>query len=176
MTELRIRQEVRGYHHGQMDCTLLLFEGKCAIAHLNYAEFDRTPHIEMIEVDPDRRRRGHATRLLVDLQSRFPGQEIEWGWCTQEGLKLRAAVATRTEPTRHAPSFARLKRLRARLDAMEARIAELHAAQEDSRHAITAYYCLERHANDLEWRLEGLSPSKLLIEDPKAAAPAAPAA
>lgn len=176
MTDLRIRQSVRGYHHGQMDCTLCLLRGDEYLGHVDYAEFDRQPHISMIEVPPAHRRRGYATRLLLDLQSRFPGQEIDWGWCTPDGLKLKAAVATRIEPTRHAPAFARLERLRARLTEMEKRIAELHSAGKNTRQAITAYYCLERHANDLEWRLEGLSPSKLLIVDPKVEMPAASAA
>ena len=176
MTELRIHQDVRGYHHGQMDCTLYLLKGDESVGYLDYAEFDRQPHIEMINVHPSNQRRGYATRLLVDLQSRFPGQEINWGWCTPEGLKLKAAVATRVEPTRHAPAFARLERLRARLAEMEKRIAALEPASDASRAAITAYYCLERHANDLEWRLDGLSPSKVLIETPDAETPAASAA
>jgi len=172
MSQFRIHQDVRGYHHGQMDCTLYLLVGDESVGYLDYAEFDRVPRIEMIKVHPAHQRRGYATRLLLDLQSRFPGQEIDWGWCTPQGLKLKAAVATRVEPTRHAPSFARLERLRARLTEMENRIAELDPAGEASRAAITAYYCLERHANDLEWRLDGLLPSKTLIEDPKACVPA----
>lgn len=167
MSSFRIHQDVRGYHHGQMDCTLYLLRGDESVGYLDYAEFDRVPHIEMIKVHPRHQRRGYATRLLLDLQSRFPGQEINWGYCTPQGLKLKAAVATHIEPTRHAPAFARLERLRARLAQMETRIADLHAAGEETRDAITAYYCLERHADDLEWRLDGLLPSKLLIKAPE---------
>lgn len=160
-----LRHDVRGYHHGQLDCTIrLVSRAGETLARLDYSVYDGCPQIQMIHVLPTRRRRGYARRMLADLQARHPDREIDWGATTADGEALRRALPIRRIPTPEAPDFARLARLRGRLEAMECEIARLHAAGEDTRAAITAYYCLERHADDLAWRLEGAQSECVLLD------------
>ncbi|MFZ3584709.1 hypothetical protein ACOI1H_21510, partial [Loktanella sp. DJP18] len=137
------------------------------IASLNFSEYDGAPQIQMIKVAKNRRRSGHATRLLAALQTRYPDHEIDWGCLTDQGAALKAALPVRLVPTPQAPDFPRLDRLRLRLAAMECRISDLHAARQSKDAVITAYYCLERHVEDLARQLDRCTPNiTILALDP----------
>jgi hypothetical protein len=163
MIDITIRHEVRGCHHRQMDCTLRLLRGAQTIGWIDYAEFEETPSIQMIEVVSGLRRRGYATALLAELQSRYPECEIDWGSFTADGVALREALPVRFVKTPQASLFTRLARLQGRLEEMEARIAALPPESGAARSAIIAYYCLERHVDDLAWRLDGARPSLTIL-------------
>jgi len=137
-----LRETVTGVHSGQIDISLGAWIDRTRLGYLDYSVFEGRPAIRFIEVREDVRRTGIATRLLGSLQARFPGIEIEWGYCTPDGAALHAALPVREIPrldlTRHqrhrawlaraerrmASSQARLRRW-ARLQAIEDRLSEI---------------------------------------------------
>lgn len=155
--------DLRGAHHGQLDCTLSWSEGETCLGYLHYAEFEGRPHIQMIRVAETHRRRGIATRLLVALQSRYPDQEIDWGGVSDDGAALKSALTTREIPSPEAADLARLTRLKARLSAMYDDLCRSHTAGACTRAALTAYYCLERLVEDLDWQLQGCTPVRRVL-------------
>ena len=160
-----IRQEVRGAHHGQLDCTLKMTNPAGAvIGFLHYAVYEEIPSIQMIEVHEDHRRSGHATRLLSCLQEHHPDQEIDWGSLTTDGVALYDALPVRLIPTSHADALARLDRLKARLDEMSAKIERLQRENLPQKAEITAYYCLESHVDHLAWQLDGMRASHRILD------------
>jgi len=144
----------RGHHHGQTDCSILLKDGGRVVGYVDYSVYEAVPHIQMIEVSEGQRRRGYATRMLSELQSLHPDQEISWGGLTPDGVRLKEALPTRKKPTPSAPAFARLRRLKKRLTGMEIDIKSLHAQKACTTAAITAYYCLEGNISRLSWKLQ----------------------
>ena len=80
--------EVRGMIGDQMDLTIRASDEGVPAGRIDYSVYDGEPSIQMIETDPAFRRQGVATRLLQDLQSRYPDKEIDWGSLTDEGAKL----------------------------------------------------------------------------------------
>lgn len=159
-----ITLHVRAAHHGQLDCTFCLSGGSSPIGILDFSEFGGRPQIQMIRVAPQHQRRGYAFRLLAALQARYPDQEIDWGSLTSDGAALKKACPVRQVPTKEAPAFARLSRLRRRLEDMERRIADLSAAGRCIRAAATPYYCLQAHIDTLEWILEEEAPTCAILD------------
>jgi ribosomal protein S18 acetylase RimI-like enzyme len=56
---------------------------------LEYVVFEDTPSISMIQVVPKYQRKGIGSELVLHLQKLFPKTEIEWGYMTPEGTKLK---------------------------------------------------------------------------------------
>lgn len=159
-----IQNHVRNFHHGQMDCTLVLSDDTGArLGALLYSEFEQQPHIQMIETHEAHRRRGVATRMIHELQTLYPDQEIDWGMTTPDGEALRTALAYREVPTPEAASFDRRDRLKSRLEKMEQEIARTQTAGADTRPLMTPYYCLLRLVENLEDRLWGAARTKQLV-------------
>jgi GNAT superfamily N-acetyltransferase len=79
---------------------------KATGAKMGYLDYQSAPGmnplIAMVEVEPAYRRQGVATALVRRMQEDFPGQEIEWGMMTPEGVALRDAIAPEPEV---APGF-----------------------------------------------------------------------
>lgn len=160
---ITIYEAVRGCHHGQMDCILAVMQGGQQLAYLDYSVFEDIPHIQMIETLSEQRR-GYASRLVRELQAKFPDQQIEWGYMTPEGICLQSALPWRKEPTAYAADFDRLSRLRIRLKGFEDEIARLHAAGQSQKAAITAFYCLEGLIDQLAYQLEDRTPHVTILD------------
>lgn len=56
---------------------------------LEYAVFEGKAHIAWIEVTPEYQRQGVARQMFEKLQENFPYGEIDWGWLTPSGSKLK---------------------------------------------------------------------------------------
>lgn len=158
--------EALNWHHGQLDCVLRIKQCEELVGHLNYSEFEGTPKIQMINVYDGHQRRGYATQLVMALQSHYPDKEIDWGCMTDEGSCLHDALPVRMDPTPEARDFARLKRLRLRLDKMEAELATLRKTSQCQHALLTAYYCLEGRVSDLSESLWNKRASKRILVNP----------
>lgn len=155
---------VRGAHHDQLDCSLILRLDGRGVGYIDFCEFEGRPHIQMINVAEDMRRQKIATRLLAELQSRYPTMEIDWGMTSGSGSALKSALPTIDIPTPDAESFARLERLQLRLQRMENTIVDRRRAGEYPRDLMKAYYCLETHVDHLAWRLRDSVPNRKILD------------
>lgn len=82
------KTEMRDFHHGQSDQTLVATRNGNSVGKIDYSVFEGVPSIQMIEVSEEFRRQGIATEMLKKLQSEFPDVEIDWGSLTEDGAKL----------------------------------------------------------------------------------------
>ena len=92
---IEFKNEVRGFHHGQMDQTLNAYQNNEYVGHINYSVYDNEPYIEMINVPEKYRRQGIGRILVLKLQSMFPTTEINLGMLTDDGNKLIASLKTK---------------------------------------------------------------------------------
>jgi len=85
--ELEFREECRGFHHEQTDCTLRAFDPvyELNLGYIDYVIFRGEIHIEMIEVYPSYQRQGVATAMWRELQRLHPGKRIHRGYSTPSG-------------------------------------------------------------------------------------------
>jgi hypothetical protein len=79
-------------HSGQSDYQMTVKQKGKVIAKLEYSEFEKTPHINMIEVSKDHQRKGLAKKLIYNLQKKYPNKTIQWGMMTDEGSALRNSL------------------------------------------------------------------------------------
>jgi hypothetical protein len=147
-----------------MDCTLSIRILDVQVGYIDFSEFDDIAHIQMIDIYPHYRRQGLGTRLIAELQARYPYQEIEWGATTPLGAKLRASLPTKQVPTQYAAEFTRLARLQDRLRLMETEISTRHDQKRCNRAQLTAFYCLEPLTADLADRLHREKPALTIVD------------
>ena len=95
--ELKILDEVIDSHHGQLDMVMTAYMGETPVGSMQYSIYENAPYIAMIEVLPEYRRQGIATRLLRNLQSQYPETEIAWGMQTDDGKALYDAITYSVE-------------------------------------------------------------------------------
>lgn len=129
------------------------------VAYLDFSEYDQTPHVQMLHVDPDHRRNGLGAALLRDLQKRYQDQEVDLGMLTQDGSALISSLhfATVTDPVLD-KKFRLLARIREKLEALHNLPPEKQIDRGNEWNRL----------NDMEYRLEdelqGQSPQKRIIE------------
>lgn len=82
------RDDHRNYHNRQHDFTLHMYENCKSVGYIDYCEFQGEPSIQFISVEPEKRLHGFATAMVLWLQKKYEGREIQWGMFTDD-----AAVA-----------------------------------------------------------------------------------
>lgn len=88
-----IKNVVTGGFQGQTDAKLTAeIDGNVA-GTLSYSEYEGEPYINMIETNPEYRGNGIATEMLQNLQSLYPGKNINTGMLTEDGSKLFEKVS-----------------------------------------------------------------------------------
>ena len=95
--EIKILDEVIDSHHGQLDMVMTAYMGEKPVGSLQYSLYENIPHISYIEVLPEYRRQGIASRLVRNLQSQYPETEIEWGILTDDGKAFYDALTYSVE-------------------------------------------------------------------------------
>lgn len=63
--EIKILDEVIDSHHGQLDMVMTAYMGETPVGSLQYSLYENIPHISYVEVLPEYRRQGIATRLAA---------------------------------------------------------------------------------------------------------------
>ena len=132
LDRLKIRNQVVDAYSGQANCELIAYmdpEGYPA-GYIKYAEFRDNPHIQFMEVAEEFRHMGVATRMLQELQSLYPGQEIEWGMTTPDGTKLYEAVTYTVVDEEVKVLTDQLNGARAVLEMVEAKLSVLNEIEE----------------------------------------------
>ena len=91
--DFKIIEEVTGSHNNQTDVTLFAKDSQGNIlGYLDYVEFEGTPSISYVEVDPAYRRQGVGTALYKKLQSLYPDKEIGSSGTTPDGTAIRKSL------------------------------------------------------------------------------------
>ena len=81
--------ELLGFHHGQKDMRVSALEGEDLIGHLDYAEYLGEPHIQLVWVSLQHRKKGIAKLMVAKLLEEYPYPAISWGMTTPEGTALK---------------------------------------------------------------------------------------
>ena len=87
-----IKETLTGYASGETYFTMTYEENSKTVGTLEYGEYDGKPNVKMIEISKEYRRKGIATKLLQELQRKYPDQEIDFGMTTEDGTKLLNAI------------------------------------------------------------------------------------
>ena len=107
----------RAAYDGQVDMTKEIKDNNGnVIAKLDYSLYEDTVNVQMIEVDPNHRRKGLGMKLLQDLQKQYPDTEIDFGMSTPDGTKLLEKATYTVENKEVADKLARIEELQKKLD------------------------------------------------------------
>lgn len=87
-----IKVEVNEFYGGEMFATMSYTQDGKTVGTIEYSEYDGKPNVKMIEVEPEYRRKGIATKLLQELQKKYPDAEINYGMTTPDGSKLLKSI------------------------------------------------------------------------------------
>jgi hypothetical protein len=178
--EIVFQIECRGSHHGQLDQTIFLFHADTYAGHLDFVTFREQCSIQTIVVSKSLQRRGYATALVQRLQAEFPGQEIDWGYVTDDGALLRNSLATTVLVDQELLSKqARLDKLVTQLDHLQTESDTYWANASRTEHdtqvqdaRVAQFEPLRDAIWDLEQELDGKSPAVTLINIPSWMTPA----
>lgn len=129
---LRFVDELTGYHSGQHDCILWAYVGDERVGYVKYSVYNDRPAVHYINTAANWRRKGIAKQLLLQLQSKYPHQEIELGMLTDDGAALADSLKYREEPTEWKPLFDKLDRLRLEHQKKKAELQHLLDIESDS--------------------------------------------
>lgn len=92
VSDKNIKDVSTGYASGETYFTMSYTQDGETVGTLEYGEYDGQPNVKMIEVDPEHRRQGIATKLMQELQKKYPEAEIDFGMSTPDGTKLLDAI------------------------------------------------------------------------------------
>lgn len=153
---LEIKNTVDTSFRGGYDATLYVIKDDQQVAYLQYSVYKDSPAIKMIWVSPNYRRQKIAYRMLKELQSMFPNEEIDWGYTTADGTQLKASV-----PFTKRPNPEIIKK-RTKLTAVHSKLRQLNyrleKLQQDNPEKARAFVATVgdrwNKLNDLAYRLE----------------------
>ena len=98
--EIKIKDpEVTASYKGQINLIIRAIDknGK-QVGKLEYAQFNGKPKVSFIEVTPENRRKGIATKLFKKLQAEYPDQKIDIGYSTEEGAEFIKSLEKEINP------------------------------------------------------------------------------
>jgi GNAT superfamily N-acetyltransferase len=128
-----------GSAYGQHDYVMRVMDADALAGALSFSEFHGTPHVNLISVDEDHRRRGVARMMIRNLQSRYEGVPIDFGYTTVDGTLMMAGLEFRNVPNQvYSDAEAERLALSARIAAFEAAAERLRTASGAERDAIMA--------------------------------------
>ena len=110
-----IKVESTGYGYGETFFTMSYEQDGKVVGTIEFSEFDGEPNVKMIEVDPDYRRQGIGTKLLQELQKKYPDTEINFGMSTPDGTKLLENATYSVENTEVTEKLARIEEIKQKL-------------------------------------------------------------
>lgn len=85
---IKIRENVKGVTGDQINAELVIYVDNKKAGFLSYSEYQKSVSIQMIKIYPDFQRQGLGSKLVLDLQKRYPKTELEWGMMTPDGVEL----------------------------------------------------------------------------------------
>lgn len=156
ITDLKISNHVVDSFRGGYRGTLIARTSERQIGYLEYSIYNDVPKIEMIEVIPAFRRSKVARQMLKALQELSPNEEIDWGYTTADGSKLRGSIdfIRRANPE-IIKKKQKLAGVKSKLAQMNHKLDQLLATNPELARKYTATVQDRWNAlNDLEYRLE----------------------
>jgi hypothetical protein len=130
-----------GSAYGQHDYEMRVMDGEAVAGVLSFSEFDGTPHVNGIRVAGDSRRRGIARAMIQNLQSRYEGVPIDFGYTTADGTLMMAGLEFEEVPNLiYAAAAEERIVLSARIAGFEAAAERLKTASGAEREAIMATF------------------------------------
>lgn len=92
VSDNNIKDVSTGYASGETYFTMSYEQDGKVVGTLEYGEYEGQPNVKMVEVNPEYRRKGIATKLLQELQKKYPDAEINFGMTTDDGTKLLDSI------------------------------------------------------------------------------------
>ena len=87
--DIRFQEEGTGYFSGQSNMILRAKNKEGQImGYIEYSDYEGVPHVQFVKTLPSYLRMGVATKLLKELQRRYPDIEIDLGYSTEDGTEL----------------------------------------------------------------------------------------
>ncbi|KKM27728.1 hypothetical protein LCGC14_1571820, partial [marine sediment metagenome] len=98
-----VEVRITAQYSGQINGTILVGSEDKSITYgwLDFQQFEDDVLIAWMEVNPEYRRRGVATRLVKELKKEWPDKKIVWGMMTGEGSALRENLIAQGIVQRH---------------------------------------------------------------------------
>lgn len=90
--KIKIKEEVTNSYAGEIFLTKTAQINGKDVGKIEYSVYNNRPSIKMIEVMPEYRRQGIATKLLQNLQEEYKNVEIDFGMTTDDGTKFLNSV------------------------------------------------------------------------------------
>jgi GNAT superfamily N-acetyltransferase len=154
--DLSITNSVTGSFRGGYDGVLVAKTPDQQVGYLEYSVYNDVPAIKIVEVLPEFRRHKIAKRLLKALQELSPNHEIQWGYTTDAGSKLKQSIDFVNKPR---PEITKKKE---KLRAIKSKLTKLNYKLENlkdknpeaARKFINSVSDKWNKLNDLEHRLE----------------------
>jgi hypothetical protein len=154
--DLTIANSVTGSFRGGHDGVLIAKTPAGIVGYLGYSIYNDVPAIKMIEVHPEFRRHKIAAELLKALQELSPNEEIDWGYTTDDGSRLKQSINFVRRPN---PEIIKKKE---KLTAVKSKLQQLNYKLENLRDKnpemakkfINSVSDKWNKLNDLEYRLE----------------------
>ena len=86
--EYKFIENMRDYHSGQSYMNAYAYLNNEIVGRVDFSIYDKKLYIDMIEVEPEYRRKGIATKLMDFVKKENPNLPIIPGYSTEEGHKF----------------------------------------------------------------------------------------
>lgn len=171
VSDKNIKDVSTGYAYDETYFTMSYTQDGKTVATLEYGEYDGKPNVKMVEVDPEYRRKGIATKLLQELQKKYPGAEIDFGMTTPDGTKLLDAITYDVTDENIVADRQKLKDLQTELNDLQEKLDVLYdtenltEAQEVDLHELgDRWQEVYESIRDLEKSLHGKRATKTFVK------------
>ena len=122
LSDKNIKDISTGYGYGETYYNMSYEQDGKVVGLLQYGEYDGNPNVKMIEVVPEYRRKGIATKLMQALQKKYPDTEIDFGMSTPDGTKLLENITYDVTDESVVADRRKLKNLQAELDELQGKM------------------------------------------------------
>lgn len=126
VSDNNIKDLSTGYGYGETYFTMSYTQDGKTVGTLEYGEYEGQPNVKMVEVDPEYRRKGIATKLLQELQNKYPDAEIDFGMTTPDGTKLLDSITYDVTDEAVVADRQKLKDLQTELNDLQERLDVLY--------------------------------------------------
>ena len=167
-----IKESTTGHADGETHFTMSYEQDGKVVGTVKYGEFDGKPNVKMIEVDPEYRRQGIGTKLLQELQKKYPDIEIDFGMATEDGSKLLESATYSVENTDVTQKTARIEEIKKKLAEYDKGIEEFVENDMDVPEDYAADYNeLYDEMTALEEEIQGKKPTSTFVKTEEAQPP-----
>ena len=151
ISDKNIKDVSTGYASGESYYTMSYTQDSKVVGTLEYGEYDGEPNVKMIEVEPEYRRKGIATKLMQELQRKYPEAEINFGMATPDGSKLLDAITYDVTDETVVADRQKLKTLQTELDDLQGQLDVLFEMIDNGKD-LTEAQDIELHELGDKWQ------------------------